>query len=620
MLSDKIEVAKEDDVQCRIQMFREGADFWRNYEDKKQLSCKDYVVVLASENADINYYTLKYLSALKNEKNANRIFLLSSSEAKRELAMKYATCEYQMDIVAQSDIANLCILFSVYKFSEQIIINTYNNTADTDAMELIGTAGITIQDIVAISMFGLSKVPDDGGVTSHVLEKRKISFKAINWNAPENAIFRTKEEFFELEVLMKRAFSYVMNQGKITKDNKIVLFGATTASMYLMDFLKDYNVVAIVDNNERKVGKIIRGVKVYFPEDYLSEYDSDYRILVSSQYYRPMCEQLNAMGYVLNEQVFVSYFTGPRWNVLPETIDLYADWAIEGYNSYKDITQLCPQKTLLLCPYTGSGDIYLIGLYINQFIKSRNIEDYVLVVISNSCKKVASLFGMNTCVISEAEMRRLHKFARIMGYVNEKIYIMNDCFDQVVIGRLRGYKELDFHTMFQKVLFHQEEKAKNVVPFQKNSDEFFINNDLKPGKTIMISPYANTTAKIEEKIWGDLVKALQDKGYDVVTNVAGDKEKPIPGTIGLFVPYIQIIDFLNKAGGFIALRSGLCDIVSSTKAKMCVLYPEGSLFMNASTYDYFSLERMKLRDEDFLEIEFSENNQLECYEKMIHYF
>ena len=73
-------------------------------------------------------------------------------------------------------------------------------------------------------------------------------------------------------------------------------------------------------------------------------------------------------------------------------------------------------------------------------------------------------------------------------------------------------------------------------------------------------------------------------------NVSSKEESPIEGTIGVFVRYAQIIDFLEKAGGFVGFRSGFCDIVSGAKTKKAVLYPKESDYMNSTFYDYFSLK------------------------------
>lgn len=48
----------------------------------------------------------------------------------------------------------------LYKFSNQIIINTYKLTSDVDGGRLLGVNEISVKDIVAISILGLFHIPD----------------------------------------------------------------------------------------------------------------------------------------------------------------------------------------------------------------------------------------------------------------------------------------------------------------------------------------------------------------------------------------------------------------------------------------------------------------------------
>ncbi len=48
---------------------------------------------------------------------------------------------------------------------------------------------------------------------------------------------------------------------------------------------------------------------------------------------------------------------------------------------------------------------------------------------------------------------------------------------------------------------------------------------------------------------------------------------------------------LEYAGAFLALRSGLCDIISQAQCKKVVIYESG---FNAARYEYFSLNKMGL--------------------------
>ena len=80
---------------------------------------------------------------------------------------------------------------------------------------------------------------------------------------------------------------------------------------------------------------------------------------------------------------------------------------------------------------------------------------------------------------------------------------------------------------------------------------------------------------MEEKFWELLADRLKQKGYDVCTNVGAIDGEAIQGTIPVFVDIIDMQQFVEKAGVFISLRSGLCDIVGNANCQKIILYHFG---------------------------------------------
>jgi hypothetical protein len=63
---------------------------------------------------------------------------------------------------------------------------------------------------------------------------------------------------------------------------------------------------------------------------------------------------------------------------------------------------------------------------------------------------------------------------------------------------------------------------------------------------------------------------------------------------------------MDAAGYFIGVRSGLCDVISTSSCKKVILYEKDGLFYKASQYEYFSLEKMGLCN-DAIEIEYRDD-------------
>ena len=61
--------------------------------------------------------------------------------------------------------------------------------------------------------------------------------------------------------------------------------------------------------------------------------------------------------------------------------------------------------------------------------------------------------------------------------------------------------------------------------------------------------------------------------YVVATVVHGD-EVPVPGTLALEIPIPELLDAVEHAGTFVGLRSGLCDVVHTARARKVHVFPD----------------------------------------------
>ena len=93
----------------------------------------------------------------------------------------------------------------------------------------------------------------------------------------------------------------------------------------------------------------------------------------------------------------------------------------------------------------------------------------------------------------------------------------------------------------------------------------------------------------------------------------------VKGTKGIFLTYAEMIAALPDAGGFIAVRSGLCDIICHASCKKVILYPEGWLFGACSTLDYFSLNKIGLCA-DAVELEYGDLEYETLRDKIVECF
>ena len=389
---------------------------------------------------------------------------------------------------------------------------------------------------------------------------------------------------------------------EVSEGKKIILFGCVPMAKVIRDLLNENNVAlfAIVDNNAEKTGQECLGTMVYTPNTFLSPYREDAIIIIwHDAYWKEMVKQVKKLGYP-GEQIKV-FHTFP---ILKDNISIKADFysflqVIKGWKIYK--RELDNTDMVFLCPYKGTGDVYLAGGYFNQYIRKNKIDRY---------KKVAALYSIqNVKIISEKECRCIMqtydfcgermrlKPLLYWGWRTKKFVIQRFC------------KNINFDDMFKYDVYNMSvdsirEKPKFVTS-PESIDAFFSKYNLIKGKTVILAPYAGSfLSDIPMEYWKLITDYYLKRGFVVCTNSACDKEKVIPGTIKILFDLRDTVPIIENAGIFIGLRSGLCDIASSAKCKKIIFYES----------DFFSLNEMGLCS-DAIEIIYAGESATDFYRK-----
>jgi len=599
----------EKNVAEKIEWLRQTAEQWREFVLEHKVTYSDYVVLLASQDEEINYYTLRFLDAFQKKNRGRKYFILSASADGEAFVRKYTSVPCQFILCRQEIQDSFARLYGIYNFTGQLIVNSFELSADTDAFRLVD-GRITKADVAALVVLHLDEVPGDVAAWqrkgSSLTEEsgQEMCQPDLDTSMPEcypNIVL--EEGGGDLERIVAQALKPLLKNGKISKQDKIVLFGVTQTARCAARQLENYHVAAFWDNAEQLAGTTVEGIPVERPQ----AQDGNVKILVASRHYQEICRQLHALGYEPGKQVFVIYSVCLAVGFSKESLKrLVEEHLLEGKKVYEKIRADYPGETIFVRPWQGTGDIYLLGAYMDEMLKNNRTDSYVLTVTTMSIKKTIELFGVKAILCGQEDAFHLLQFGRLMGFENLRMVSLNDNLDQRDLVRIRGYKGLDSHTLFQKLVFRCKERVTDFHFYQENSDEFFERYGLPKGRTVLLSPYAVTIDEIPMERWERMARKLMQKGLAVCTNVGSDEEAPIEGTQGLFIPYRQVVDFTEKAGGFVGLRNGLCDIVSSSHARLVVLYPRHKPRRDSFYYRCYSLSRLGLRYENLLELEYDE--------------
>lgn len=274
--------------------------------------------------------------------------------------------------------------------------------------------------------------------------------------------------------------------------------------------------------------------------------------------------------------------------------------------------------------YPGTGDAmfsaaYIKHLYDNGLEKDR-LSHSIFAVNGENARSVGQLFcppEIPIIVQSNRASRSLVHLMRFMGESLEGVTIlhyMDDIMYTSLFFDMVGVNGLNFADLYRVVFF--KDAPLPEPKWEENTiwvEETFRRLQLRPHKTVLLSPYANTlTSAPGIEFWQQLAEVLQAQGFTVCTNVAGRNEKTVPGTVGVFIPYRYLKIFCEYGGYFLAFRNGLCDLISFVNCKKIILYPEAQWpdpqKSIASSMEVFSLNGIGLCG-DLVGLEITDQNR-----------
>lgn len=395
---------------------------------------------------------------------------------------------------------------------------------------------------------------------------------------------------------------------KITNEKHIFIFGISDRSREIIRILREtgFKISGIIDNDRKKEGLYFMGIRTLPLSSVSDIFSCDNLFMIYSGFWREMAKQLVDSG-IKKKNILV--FRKDKY----QTIFCVKAYQIyKGSRIYKNIVKKCGDKCrLFLCPYTGTGDIYLIGTLLKQYCEKNAIENYALIVVSAACSKVAQLFSDGPIVKLKSTDECGYLCLYYLTCPEEcRITILNDGWAAIHTNPtewVRGLNGLNFTEMFKRFVFRLPEKTLPLhPPLENRMDEAKIILDqtgLKHHKTVVLSPYSNTLADLPFSIWETLAAQLSDLGFSVCTNSANDTEPPIGGTVPLRFPLNLASQIISAAGSFIGVRSGFCDVISGSNATKIIIYDKSNFFYNCRAYEYFSLKEMGLSN-DVIELEY----------------
>lgn len=397
---------------------------------------------------------------------------------------------------------------------------------------------------------------------------------------------------------------------------KVAIYGCTLFSKLICDQLQRNGIElsAMLDNDLNKVGKKYLNVMVYRPQEYLLPVDPDKVIIVCSVHEQEMLASIKALGYEDANILHISHMDQVYRMTSMEYLQEEMGIVRQGMAVYKRLISGYGEGVKVFFAPKASGDVFIACSYLKEYCRRNEIKDYILVCTGKNVLDIAKIYDI-TCdihVISADEEKCLMTAYMLLGErLNMKLLAewtlrtMNSYFP------LKG-DNLIFEDKFKYEIFNLDNETKPQVPRFDDT----VDNDkhhLVKGRSIIISPYAYSSPApvIPISVWDEIVDGFILNGYRVYTLGYGERELPLKNTERIQFTYQESKALIEYAGGLLASRSGLCDIVRSADCRQLIIYgrnirlPEAiNIYSLRKAYKDFRGEEIvydDYRNEDFIE-------------------
>lgn len=365
----------------------------------------------------------------------------------------------------------------------------------------------------------------------------------------------------------------VLIKDEVLEGKRIYLFGHCNATEELVDCLieKKYMPAAILDNNPAKHGKKYNGVVIISPEKILEEDPESCFVCIAARAYAAMSDQLKRIGYKGSVRKLVDYNSYAEYSLSEDTLARMKQRVERGQIHLKRLDDTYPGYLKILCPFSALGDIYLMMSYLPYYRNIRGILNCVVGVIGNACADVVRLFGdVPVEVFLQKDMDETIQAAL---YMRDKLtFIPHQDRPYVVnLHRALYIKKIPLEQIYCCGVFGLSKGTKPIMP--TGFCDYPELERIPRGNAVILSPYAKSVTALPANIWKQIIRYYRDRGYQCFTNISGD-ETPLEGTEGICPSIPEIRSVVEHAGTFIGIRSGLCDILRTARAKKIALYPD----------------------------------------------
>lgn len=374
------------------------------------------------------------------------------------------------------------------------------------------------------------------------------------------------------------------------REKKVIIFGHCHAAEELLSHLEELGVAVhgFLDNNPAKQGKYQGEIPIYAP-DYLNHFSGeDSIVLIITRYFHAMANQLRGQGY---EGTVVEVVEFQSFQAFSTHDAVFAQKVARVKEGFHTLEKMKGQgKFLVLCPYRALGDVYWGMSYLPAFLQEKKISSCTIAVVGNPCGQVAEMFGhTDIFVLQQKDMDAVLQ-AVICTEEGQAVIAHHGPFYPDGSLSILEERFIPFPDYYKTVVYGLSPSTPMTFPTCLSPLSPQVKDLIKPEKTVILAPYAHSVVGVPWSFWEDLALTYEKKGFLVMTNLAPG-ETPISGTLGLTVALCEMQSAVERAGYFVGLRSGLCDLLQGAKCEKTLVFAQSYFGSTPHTLaDFFALE------------------------------
>lgn len=365
----------------------------------------------------------------------------------------------------------------------------------------------------------------------------------------------------------------VLMQNGVLQDKEVYLFGHCNATEELADLLlhRGIAVNAILDNNVQKHGNEYQGILIESPDCIMGKSSAETVVCIVARAYEAMVKQLRSMGYAGAVYKLIDYNTYAEYSLTEETMGRKLQRMKRGETLFRELKRKYSGYFRIFCPFAALGDIYIMMSYLPHFLHKRGVEKCVVCVVGRACAQVVKLFGeYDVEIFAQKDMDET---------IQAVLYTEDD--NSFIAHQDRPYV-VDLHKALYSKCISLEKiyccgvfglDVDTVAYEPKCLQQYTGIEEIAQGRAVIFSPYAKSVTALPEKVWNELAQKYLAAGYQCFTNVVGD-EVAIEGTKPISPLISEMQSVVERAGTFIGIRSGMCDVIKAAKCRKIALFPD----------------------------------------------